>query len=87
MPKQTKLLEACMVLRLEDFSLYRVSTASDHRRSSPKKFLSSDKKQLLLPPEMSSIHAEYTDYYFPEGIDFPGEWHRSLTRWVWGRLT
>ena len=71
-PRQTRLLEACSVLRLEDFSLYRVSTASDQRRSTPKKFLSSDKKQLLLPPEMSSIHVDYTDYYFPEGIDFPG---------------
>ncbi|ELU09962.1 hypothetical protein CAPTEDRAFT_105822 [Capitella teleta] len=70
-PKQTKLLESCVVFRLEDFSLYRVSTASDHKRSTPKKFLSSDKRQLLLPPEMSSIHADYTEYYFPEGIDFP----------------
>lgn len=81
-PKQTKLLESCLVFRLEDFSLYRVSTASDQKRSTPKKFLSSDKKQLLLPPEMSSIHAEYTDYYFPEGIDFPGMYILSSVRFL-----
>ena len=68
----TKLLESCVVMRLEDFTLYRVSTASDSKRSTPKKLLASDKKQLLLPPEMSSVHMEYTDYYFPEGIDYPG---------------
>ena len=60
------------VCRIEDFVLYRVSTASDAKRSAPKKFLSSDKKQLLLPPEMSAIHIDYTDYYFPEGINYPG---------------
>ena len=71
--KHTKLLESSMVFRLEDFTLFRVSTANDKRGGVPKKFLSSEKKQLLLPPEMSSVHMEYTDYYFPEGIDFPGK--------------
>ena len=50
-----KLLESCFIIRLEDFSFYRVSTAESDRRT-PKKFLASDKKQLLLPREMSSIH-------------------------------
>ena len=71
--RQTKLLESSMVVRLEDFAIYRVSTAHDHKRSSPKKFIASDKKQLLLPPEMSSIHVEYTDYYFPEGMEHPSK--------------
>lgn len=53
--------------------LYRVTTAADVKRSAPKKFLSSDKKQLLLPAEMSAIHIDFTDYYFPEGINYPGE--------------
>lgn len=70
--KQTELLESCIVVRVEDFALFRVSTALDSKRSTPKKFLSSDKKQLLLPPEMSSVHVVFTDYYFPEGIDSPG---------------
>lgn len=71
-PTPSRLLESCIVLRLEDFALYRVSSAIDDRRSSPKKFLASDKKQLLLPKNMSSVHVEFTEYYFPDGKDFPG---------------
>jgi hypothetical protein len=71
-PTPSRLLESCIVLRLEDFALYRVSSAIDDRRSSPKKFLTSDKKQLLLPKSMSSVHLEFTEYYFPDGKDFPG---------------
>lgn len=71
-PQQSELLESCIVVRVEDFALFRVSTALDSKRSAPKKFLSSDKKQLLLPPEMPSINVVFTEYYFPDGKDFPG---------------
>ena len=79
-PRTMRLLESCYVLRLEDYSLYRVSTANDSKRSMPKKFLSSDKKQLLLPSDMSSLHFEYTEYYFPEGYNFPGEYSTLAIR-------
>ncbi|KAJ8298803.1 hypothetical protein KUTeg_022863 [Tegillarca granosa] len=69
-PRTTKLLESCTVLKVEEFTIYRISTA-DNLRNTPHKFLSSDKKQLHLPSDMSVIHAEYTEYYFPEGIDYP----------------
>ena len=69
--RSTKLLESCFVLKLEEFTIYQVSTA-DNKRNTPKKFLSSDKKQLHLPADMSVIHMEFTDYFFPEGIDYPG---------------
>ena len=59
-------------MRAEDFVVFRVSTTSDTGRNTPRRFLSSEKKQLLLPPEMSAFHLQYTDYYFPEGVDFPG---------------
>jgi len=72
-PTPTRLLESGIVVRLEDFSLYRVSSAIDERRNTPRKFISSDKKQLLLPKTMSSLHFEFTDYYFPDGKDLPGE--------------
>ena len=73
--KHTRLLENSFIFRLEDFAIFQVSSATDsRRRAPPRKFLSSEKKQLWLPQEMSSIHVEYTDYYFPEGIDFPGEY-------------
>ncbi|XP_006816227.1 bridge-like lipid transfer protein family member 3B [Saccoglossus kowalevskii] len=69
--KQARLLENTLVLRLEDFSIYAVSTTQSSHKAPSKKFLSSDKKALFLPPEISSLHVEYTSYYFPEGLDFP----------------
>ncbi|XP_053383939.1 bridge-like lipid transfer protein family member 3B isoform X2 [Mercenaria mercenaria] len=66
----TKLLESCMVLKIEEFIIYRVSTA-DNKRNTPKKFFSSDKKALHLPSDMSVVHVEYTDYFFTDGIDYP----------------
>ena len=77
-PTPTRLLESGIVLRLEDFALYRVSSAIDERRNTPKKFISSDKKQLLLPKSMSSLHFEFTDYYFPDGKDLPGKFFRRI---------
>lgn len=48
----------------------QVSTA-DQRRSSPKTMISCNKKSLYLPPEMPAIHVEFTEYYFPDGKDYP----------------
>ena len=70
-PKVTKLMESCIVLKIEEFIIYMVSTA-DNKRSTPQKFFSSDKKALHLPADMSVVHMEYTDYFFTEGIDYPG---------------
>lgn len=70
--RTTKLLESCMVLKIEEFIIYRVSTA-DSKRSMPQKFFSSDKKALHLPSDMSVVHIEYTDYFFTDGIDYPGK--------------
>lgn len=47
-----------------------MSTA-DQRRSSPKTMISCNKKSLYLPPEMPAIHVEFTEYYFPDGKDYP----------------
>ncbi|XP_038852528.1 UHRF1-binding protein 1-like isoform X2 [Salvelinus namaycush] len=67
---KTQLLSSSIVLRIADFSIYQVSTA-DQRRSSPKAMISCNKKSLYLPPEMPAIHAEFTEYYFPDGKDYP----------------
>ena len=67
------LLQSSIVLRLEDFAIYRVSTASDARRNKPRKFFASDKLFHHLPKEQYALHVEFTDYYFPEGIDYPGK--------------
>ena len=61
-----------MVLRIEEFIIYRISTA-DNKRSVPKKFFCSDKKALHLPSDMSMVHIEYTDYFFTEGLEYPGK--------------
>lgn len=50
----------------------QVSTA-DQRRSSPKTMISCNKKSLYLPPEMPAIHVEFTEYYFPDGKDYPSK--------------
>lgn len=70
--KQTKLLESCFVLKVEEFTIFQVSVPNN-RKGSVKKFLCSDKKQLHLPPEMSVVQLEFTEYFFTEGIDYPGK--------------
>ncbi|KAK9525760.1 hypothetical protein VZT92_016442 [Zoarces viviparus] len=67
---KTQLMSSSVVLRIADFSIYQVSTA-DQRRSSPKTMISCNKKTLYLPPEMPAIHVEFTEYYFPDGKDYP----------------
>ncbi|XP_069376264.1 bridge-like lipid transfer protein family member 3B isoform X2 [Paralichthys olivaceus] len=67
---KTQLMSSSFVLRMADFSIYQVSTA-DQRRSSPKTMISCNKKSLYLPPEMPAIHAEFTEYYFLDGKDYP----------------
>ncbi|XP_043963669.1 UHRF1-binding protein 1-like isoform X2 [Gambusia affinis] len=69
-PPKTQLVSSSFVLRMADFSIYQVSTA-DQRRSSPKTMISCNKKSLYLPPEMPAIHVEFTEYYFPDGKDYP----------------
>ncbi|KAM8740629.1 bridge-like lipid transfer protein family member 3B isoform 1-T1 [Acanthopagrus schlegelii] len=67
---KTQLMSSSVVLRMADFSIYQVSTA-DQVRSSPKAMISCNKKSLYLPPEMPAIHVEFTEYYFPDGKDYP----------------
>ncbi|XP_072528601.1 bridge-like lipid transfer protein family member 3B isoform X2 [Salminus brasiliensis] len=67
---KTQMMSSSIVLRMADFSIYQVSTA-DQRRSSPKAMISCNKKTLYLPQEMPAIHAEFTEYYFPDGKDYP----------------
>ncbi|XP_069764416.1 bridge-like lipid transfer protein family member 3B isoform X2 [Narcine bancroftii] len=71
---RTKLLSSCFVFRVEDLNIYQVSTA-DQRRDSPKAMICCNKKSLYLPSEMAAIHIEFTEYYFPDGKDFPTLWN------------
>ncbi|CAN9508498.1 unnamed protein product [Ophioblennius macclurei] len=67
---KAQLMSSSVVLRMADFSIYQVSTA-DQRRSSPKAMISCNKKSLYLPAEMPAIHVEFTEYYYPDGRDYP----------------
>ncbi|KAM9230704.1 bridge-like lipid transfer protein family member 3B [Dugong dugon] len=67
---KAKLMSSSVVVRLADFNIYQVSTA-DQCRSSPKSMVSCNKKSLYLPQEMSAVYVEFTEYYYPDGKDFP----------------
>ncbi|XP_059367207.1 bridge-like lipid transfer protein family member 3B isoform X3 [Carassius carassius] len=67
---RSQLMSSSIVLQIADFSIYKVSTA-DQSRSSPQTMISCNKKSLYLPQEMPAIHAEFTEYYFPDGKDYP----------------
>ncbi|XP_036025504.1 UHRF1-binding protein 1-like isoform X3 [Onychomys torridus] len=69
-PPKAKLMSSSVVVRLADFNIYQVSTA-EQCRSSPKSMISCNKKSLYLPQEMSAIYIEFTEYYYPDGKDFP----------------
>ena len=60
-------------LQVEDLTIYMVSTPNT-KRTGHQKLLVSDKKQLHLPPDMSVVHMEYTEYFFPDGVDYPGKY-------------
>ncbi|XP_042219696.1 UHRF1-binding protein 1-like isoform X3 [Homarus americanus] len=64
-----KLMSSCCVLRVSDFCVYRVSTTK--RKQTPKEFISGDKDRFKLPTQMSSLHLEFTSYYFPADSEFP----------------
>ncbi|CAL4091023.1 unnamed protein product, partial [Meganyctiphanes norvegica] len=64
-----KLMSSTAVLRINDFSIFRVSTPK--RKQAPKEFMSGDKDRFSLPTQMQCIHAEFTLYYNPGDSDFP----------------
>ncbi|KAM5255063.1 bridge-like lipid transfer protein family member 3B isoform 1-T1 [Hipposideros larvatus] len=67
---KAKLMSSSVVVRVADFIVYQVSTAEQYR-SSPKSMISCNKKSLYLPQEMSAVYIEFTEYYYPDGKDFP----------------
>lgn len=60
----------CYFRKLNYF--FQVSTAEQYR-SSPKSMISCNKKSLYLPQEMSAVYIEFTEYYYPDGKDFPSK--------------
>ncbi|XP_067623450.1 bridge-like lipid transfer protein family member 3B isoform X2 [Eurosta solidaginis] len=73
-----KLMSACVVLRIEDFTLYRVTTSG--RKQMPAEFVSAqnkrkirsgDKGRYSFPSDMSIVHAEFTYFYYAGDFIFP----------------
>ncbi|XP_051166557.1 UHRF1-binding protein 1 isoform X2 [Leptopilina boulardi] len=73
-----KLMTTCIVIRVDDFTLYKVTTAT--RKPIPKEFVLAqsrkkhspgDKDRFCLPEDVNILHAEFTYYYYPGDITFP----------------
>uniref|UniRef100_A0A1B6E5E8 Uncharacterized protein n=1 Tax=Clastoptera arizonana TaxID=38151 RepID=A0A1B6E5E8_9HEMI len=69
------LMTACLVLRIEDFTLYRVSIGTKELRKEfikGEKFYKCDRERDLSDLcELMTLHAEFTYYYYPGDISFP----------------
>lgn len=64
-----KLMSSSFVFRIEDMTIYKVATGNTKQK--PEMFLS--RSDFLLPQDVSLVHIEHTMYYYPSGINFPGE--------------
>ncbi|XP_065072642.1 bridge-like lipid transfer protein family member 3B isoform X2 [Ochlerotatus camptorhynchus] len=71
-----KLMCVCVIMKVEEFSLYRVTTSGN--KQMPKEFITAlskrrkgDRDRYSLPPEMPTLHAEFTYFYYPGDFVFP----------------
>ncbi|XP_021938763.1 UHRF1-binding protein 1-like isoform X4 [Zootermopsis nevadensis] len=75
-----KLMTTCVILRIQDFILYQVTTSK--RKQIPKEFITAqhkrktkigpgDRDRYSLPEDLPILHAEFTYYYYPGDIPFP----------------
>ncbi|XP_014482359.1 PREDICTED: UHRF1-binding protein 1 isoform X2 [Dinoponera quadriceps] len=73
-----KLMTTCIIIRIDDFTLYKVTTTS--RNPMPKEFITAqtrkkhtpgDRDRFCLPEDVTILHAEFTYYYYPGDITFP----------------
>ncbi|CAH2055660.1 unnamed protein product, partial [Iphiclides podalirius] len=64
----SKLMTTCLVLRIDDFTVNKVSTGSKSRES-PRPLVSAEKA--TLPGDAGLLHAELTFFYYPGDVCFP----------------
>uniref|UniRef100_A0AAG5DGX9 Uncharacterized protein n=1 Tax=Anopheles atroparvus TaxID=41427 RepID=A0AAG5DGX9_ANOAO len=62
-----KLMCACVVMKIEEFTLFRVTTSGN--KQMPKEFVAADRDRV--PPDMATLHAEFTYFYYPGDFVFP----------------
>ncbi|XP_063909988.1 bridge-like lipid transfer protein family member 3B isoform X3 [Zophobas morio] len=76
-----KLMTTCVIMRIEDFTLYKVTTsgkkqalkefvAAQHKRKD-KNAAAGDRDHMSLPKDASIVHAEFIYYYYPSDVPFP----------------
>ncbi|XP_074420186.1 bridge-like lipid transfer protein family member 3A [Larus michahellis] len=69
-PPWNRLRSSCVVIRVDDLDVHQVSTAGQQSKK-PSTLLSCSRKFFKLPDQVSAIHIEFTEYYFPDNQDFP----------------
>ncbi|KAM9005486.1 UHRF1-binding protein 1 isoform X1 [Sarcophilus harrisii] len=69
-PAWNRLRSSCLVVRVDDLDVHQVSTAGQPRKK-PSTLLSCNRKLGNLPTQISAIHIEFTEYYFPDNQEFP----------------
>uniref|UniRef100_A0A6I8NIA4 Bridge-like lipid transfer protein family member 3A n=1 Tax=Ornithorhynchus anatinus TaxID=9258 RepID=A0A6I8NIA4_ORNAN len=70
LPAWSRLRSSGIVVRVDDLDIHQVSTAGQSTRK-PATLLSCSRKLHNLPPQVSAIHIEFTEYYFPDNQEFP----------------
>uniref|UniRef100_H0VTC0 Bridge-like lipid transfer protein family member 3A n=1 Tax=Cavia porcellus TaxID=10141 RepID=H0VTC0_CAVPO len=69
-PAWHRLRSSCMVVRVDDLDIHQVSTAGQPSKK-PSTLLSCSRKLHNLPAQISAIHIEFTEYYFPDSQELP----------------
>ncbi|NWT28642.1 URFB1 protein, partial [Cardinalis cardinalis] len=69
-PPWHRLRSSCVLLRVDDLDVHQVSTAGQQSKK-PSTLLSCSRKIFKLPDQVSAIHIEFTEYYFPDNQNFP----------------
>uniref|UniRef100_H3B1B9 Bridge-like lipid transfer protein family member 3A n=1 Tax=Latimeria chalumnae TaxID=7897 RepID=H3B1B9_LATCH len=67
---RSRLRSSCVLLRVDDLDVYQVSTPGQQSKK-PTALLSCCRKSLRLPENVSAIHIEFTEYYFPDSQECP----------------
>lgn len=69
-PAWNRLRSSCIVVRVDDLDIHQVSTAGQTSKK-PSTLLSCSRKLHNLPTQVSAIHIEFTEYYFPDNQELP----------------
>ncbi|XP_058520239.1 bridge-like lipid transfer protein family member 3A isoform X2 [Ochotona princeps] len=69
-PAWNRLRSSCVVVRVDDLDIHQVSTAGQPSKK-PSTLLSCSRQLHNLPTQVSAIHIEFTEYYFPDNQELP----------------